>query len=63
MGAVYTVPEVQKSEALTEHNVDLNVLDTKGAAALHLAVQSRFLNHVRLLLTSRATPVNCDKRG
>jgi ankyrin repeat protein len=61
-----TIPENRSLEtlkALTEHSIDLNVLDTKAAAPLHLAVQSRFLNHVRLLLNGGATPDHCDKRG
>jgi len=59
-------PETRSLEtlkALTEHNIDLNVVGTKGVAALHLAVQSRFLNHVRLLLTRGAAPDQYDKRG
>jgi ankyrin repeat protein len=61
-----TSPETRSLEtlkALTDHSIDLNVVDTKGAAALHLAVQSRFLNHVRLLLTSGAKPDHYDNRG
>jgi ankyrin repeat protein len=59
-------PEMRSLEtlkALTEHNIDLNVVGTKGVAALHLAVQSRFLNHVRLLLNRGAAPDQHDKRG
>jgi ankyrin repeat protein len=59
-------PEMRTLEtlkALTDHNIDLNVVDMKGAAALHLAVQSRFPYHVRLLLTKGAAPDQYDKRG